>query len=355
MGENSPKDRETIQGHLSAIEALASWLEREAGTQRIPQIVSLLVADAGVALRANRPPPAVEVESLAQRYFDTHGGSLRGEPAGKWLRRGRMEGWWRARERQIAMVCERAGSAWVPHLVIRSGGGRGNSTEYAIAFRPLDTESEPEPVECPTPKGRVLTTIHYDVNPAQAAWWVGWLSAVPQFHVRSWRGWALLGLVGMAFAWVALATVIVGLSMWHDRPISGRDFVAMAVVGSIAWVLWRVLRSICVLPWQRVTLAPDSLLRYDQLHAQFRLTRNTQSRALGGWFSLVRHWGTCPLCSAEVDLCPGADAFPGRVVGRCADSPLEHVYSFDPVTLSGCLLITESASVSPGRPPEDQP
>lgn len=62
-------------------------------------------------------------------------------------------------------------------------------------------------------------------------------------------------------------------------------------------------------------------------------------RKLGGRvFSVVRHWGTCPVCSAEVDLADGGGAFPARLVGRCQDAPNEHVFSFDPVRLIGYPL-----------------
>lgn len=38
--------------------------------------------------------------------------------------------------------------------------------------------------------------------------------------------------------------------------------------------------------------------------------------------------GKC-LCSARVLLHDGGDEFKGRIVGRCASSPREHVFSFD--------------------------
>ena len=349
MEGNSPKHLETNRGHLSSVSALSKWLEHEAGNQRVPSVIALLASVTETALRERQSPPAVEVESLAQRYFDVHGGSLRGESAGKWLRRGRVEDWWKARERQIELACQRADCTCVPHLVIRTGGGRGNSTEYAIAFRPLLEEaltSGPVTTDDANSAVREIPVIRYDVDQAKTAWWVGWLSTVPQFHVRSWRGLALLGMIALAFVWGVLSASVIGLSMWHDRSLSGRDVVSMFIAAAVAWMFWSTFRSICLLPWERVTLAPDAMLQNDQFHAQFRLTRNTRKRSLGGWFSVVRHWGICPLCSAEVDVRSGAESFPGRLVGRCEDSPLEHVYSFDPVTLAG-RLITDYAPIAP--------
>ncbi|HEX7820883.1 MAG TPA: hypothetical protein VF463_09720 [Sphingobium sp.] len=47
----------------------------------------------------------------------------------------------------------------------------------------------------------------------------------------------------------------------------------------------------------------------------------------------------CPICDAEtVMLERGGAEFPGRIVGRCRNSPREHVFSFDRVTLEGAPL-----------------
>lgn len=54
---------------------------------------------------------------------------------------------------------------------------------------------------------------------------------------------------------------------------------------------------------------------------------------------IVRYTGTCTVCSGEVQVRPGEPDFPRRMVGRCAQSPREHVFSFDRITLIGGPLI----------------
>ena len=52
-----------------------------------------------------------------------------------------------------------------------------------------------------------------------------------------------------------------------------------------------------------------------------------------------RYVADCPICDAEtVMLARGGAEFPGRIVGRCRNSPREHVFSFDRVTLEGAPL-----------------
>ncbi|MBH1698163.1 hypothetical protein I5U87_04750 [Stenotrophomonas maltophilia] len=103
--------------------------------------------------------------------------------------------------------------------------------------------------------------------------------------------------------------------------------------------LWWLLRPVILLPTQRVTIAEPSFLALSELYGQLRTMPAPGRKLKSREFSVVRHWGTCPICSAEVDLDYGRAAFPDRLVGRCHDAPLEHVFSFDPVRLVGRSLL----------------
>lgn len=344
MEGNRSKPAETNQAHLSAVRTLRDWLQQEGGNQRIPQVLALLAENTELELSEGRHPPAAEVEALALQYVDAHGGTLGDKAAGRWLRRSEVEKWWSARRPAIVQACHRAGLEWLPVLAIKSGGGRSNSTEYRLEFVPLREAAEPEATEGNTDRvGKVGRgrTIHYQVEPARTSLWVRWLSTVPQFHISSWRGRLLTGLVLLALAWVLGNWFGACLSLWPNRPFTSRNLLTLVIAATQTWLMWVIFGPLGRLPWHRVTLAPDLMLSSDQMYGQFRLIRNSQKKAPGGWFSVVRHWGTCPLCSADVDLRSGAPSFPGRLVGRCSDSPLEHVFSFDPVTLSGVCLIND--------------
>jgi len=52
----------------------------------------------------------------------------------------------------------------------------------------------------------------------------------------------------------------------------------------------------------------------------------------------VRYAATCPVCNARVQVESGGREFHGRLVGRCQESPDEHVFSFDRVTRAGKSL-----------------
>ena len=53
---------------------------------------------------------------------------------------------------------------------------------------------------------------------------------------------------------------------------------------------------------------------------------------------LVKYAATCPTCKAQVLLDKGEPDFPRRIVGRCHESPREHVFSFDRVSQTGYRL-----------------
>jgi len=90
-----------------------------------------------------------------------------------------------------------------------------------------------------------------------------------------------------------------------------------------------------------LTLATAQYLAFGELYGQLRTMPEGKTPDRRRIFSVVRHWGTCPVCSAEVDLGDGGREFPGRLVGKCRDAPSEHVFSFDPVRLTGRLLRPE--------------
>src|SRR5690606_25910890 len=127
----------------------------------------------------------------------------------------------------------------------------------------------------------------------------------------------------VSLVWSLKPTVTTPMLIW----------LALAVVISIG--VWRATRPIRLLPSSRVTIANEGFLAMHELYGQLRTTHQEGARLAGRTFSIVRHWAVCPTCSADVDLAEGGRAFPDRIVGRCSDAPLEHVFSFHPVLLVG--------------------
>ena len=103
----------------------------------------------------------------------------------------------------------------------------------------------------------------------------------------------------------------------------------MALV--IVWAVYRWMKEyvenqITPLPYIFQNIDTDSLLE--------RRQDSDGDRRL----YLVRYAGTCPICGGKVRAVGGGKEFHHRIVGRCDNSPREHLYSFDHVTRSGFYL-----------------
>lgn len=340
MDGNSPKPTETVDAWVCATEVLRAWLDQEGGNQRIPQILDLLAERTVASLVAGHPAPAFDADGLRTLYFATHGGCVPDTPATRWLSSSNVRRWWEQRRERIEAACRERGIGVVPELFLQVGGGRSNATLYRFDFRSLGPATEQgELLETNDPVGQEQPgRIRYAVEPAEAAWWLRPIIGTEPFRMRSWRGYVLLTLTLAEVVFLMIVWGLILQSMRSPQTVTGSDLVTLLVASMLTVVWWRALRPILRLPYDRVTVASDPYLAWSQFHGQFRLTRDAKSKVAGGWFRLVRHWGYCPLCSGEVEVLSGGAAFPGRLVGRCSDSPLEHVYSFDPVNLTGIHL-----------------
>lgn len=337
MDANSSKPANNRNSQVFALEIIRGWLRENGGRQRIPTALEALVEATITAVSRNEPPPEkdgaslVDTWRLAQKDDDAPATTPRGPE---------FEKWWSTREGHIRQVLLDQGGNWLPRLEVRRGGGRGLPTMYVMDLAPLEPGSaDEEPAD--TTGGSVPDGgLRYRIDPAKPALWLRLLVGSRPFPVNSWRGYVLLGSAALIFALIGLACWGV-ITIWlQGRPITTADLALGALAALVSMALWQFSRPIRLLPIQRVTLAHAGFLAWNVLHGQLRTMRQGESRLPSRVFSVVRHWGTCPVCAAEVDLADGGAEFPGRLVSRCSDSPLEHVFSFDPVRLVGRPLRT---------------
>jgi hypothetical protein len=338
MDQNSPKHLQTGMEEIAAIAVLRTWLDQVGGNQRIPQVLDVLAQRTVADLKSGHPTPGLDAETLRRLHSDTHGGRIPDSPASRWLSSTEVRRWWTERQFPLEQACRNAELALMPVLTLQAGGGRGNTTQYRLDFQTLSTNEElTEGLDNET-NPDLSATIRYQTEPAKPSWWLGLLVGNAPFRMRSWRGYLLIGvMLAEAFAILALWALL-ALVLGNSRAIVASDLGLLLVVSAVTWTWWRLMTPLIRLPMERITIANQVLLGWSQLNGQLRLVRDSKSKVAGGWFQLVRHWGTCPICSGEVEITEGGHAFPGRVVGRCGDSPMEHVFSFDPVSLVGRSL-----------------
>lgn len=330
MPANSSKPDETRNTQVFALDVARDWLAREGGRIRAAIMVDALLESTSTALARGEAPPDKDSATLLAIWQESRHGARSGSSSQ--LRASELQDWWKARAEQLHQACTTEGAAWLPRLVVKPGGGRGLPTLFQIALDPMQTDSAVASEESPQAEPGTLA---YKISPAKPSLWLRLMMGSRPFAMISWRGYLLVGLALFDILLICLIWLGVYLLWSEPRPVSTAHLAIAGLAAFVSYLLWLGIRPIWLLPTQRVTLAGVTFLALSEFHGQLRTMPNTGRREAGRVFSVVRHWGVCPVCSAEVDIQDGGSEFPGRLVGRCADAPLEHVYSFDPVLLTG--------------------
>lgn len=338
MAANSSKPAKTGNSQVLALQVVQEWLRREGGRSKIPTALGALVEATTTAVARGDDPPEKDGASLVEvwRQAQHDPGISATIPRGP-----EFEKWWSARASHIRQACLDRQCRWLPQLEIKPGGGRGLPTLYALELIPLSPGDGDEDSSEHGHPSIPADGLRYRVDPVKPALWLRLLVGTRPFPIHSWRGYVLIGSAVLNFVLIGLIWWTIIVHWLPARPITTADLSLIALASLISVSLWHLTRPIRQLPSRRVVLANESLLSLSTLHGQLRTMRENRTKLQGRVFSVVRHWGTCPLCAAEVDLADGGKAFPDRIIGRCGDAPLEHVFSFDPVRLAGSSLRAE--------------
>lgn len=234
------------------------------------------------------------------------------------------------------------GLAFYPWPVkkVDSKGGAGRPTQYAIEARPF----EPQTLETQTGAitGKPNAAIQYirETMP-KPAWWAKWFFS-KEFHLTGWRR-ILFVTPAILMLIVALGVYLVvwlTLSQHHAIP-PNRILVLVATTAAVGYFAWIMVSGIGRLGDKRIIMAPDILIGFREYGVQLELTRIDSAPGAASRLGLVRYAATCAICGAKVQVESGGREFHGRLVGRCRESPDEHVFSFDRVTRSGKNLRAE--------------
>ena len=338
MDTNSSKPAQTSNSQVKSLQLALEWLGREGGEQRNARVLRELIEATVTALSRGDAPPekdTITLRDLLQRLDGDQGGSW-----SKPFRAKELQNWWDARAEQLRQVCSVHGCAWTPRLVVKTGGGRGLPSRLSFEFRSTD---DAEADTSATGPEASPTLLRYQIDAAKPALWLRLLVGRRPFPVQSWRGYVLFGTAALNMMLIGLIWLGTFSSWTREQPITTAMLAQLGLVALVSAALWWLSKPVRQLPAQRVTMAGPSFLALSELYGQLRTMPAPGRQLRSREFAVVRHWGICPICSAEVDLDAGGTAFPNRLIGRCHDAPLEHVFSFDPVRLVGTALRAPSS------------
>jgi hypothetical protein len=319
------------------IQCLIDWLEENKNDGKAHQILhtlateSLKVAASEESVRRFTGPEIVvalgEVRPNANDWINWTGAVIK---------------YWNTQEKQIINLARKRGleSYPKPHRISTTGGP--HLTTYLIRAEPLpeiinvvELESSQEQLGGATEQ---QTTVYYEIaenGEVKPAWGVQWLFHDGRIRLSKQRMWAILVGLFLLFVSVVAFSFINWIVLSVPKPITTRDLTLLISIFVFPYAFW----GFFIKPWlrmfeDRIVPAPELLISFQEKSAQLEVLRDGDLRLI----RLVCYSATCPICGATLHLEDGSPDYPRRLVGRCYDSPREHIYSFDRVTQKGTVL-----------------
>jgi hypothetical protein len=251
--------------------------------------------------------------------------------------------YWQTRESQIVEFARQQGLLFYPKPErISTKGGPGNMTTFCIKAVTLPEIREEDHVFQAYPEKELRQLrAHYEIashDAVKPSWLAKWLFHDGQIQLKRWHVWLILGwLFLIGFVTISF-TYLSWYALSRPQPVTTREITLFLAIFGFPYFVWIGLLR----PWvrlfdDRVVLAHEMFVNIKEKPAQYELLRDGDLRQI----RLVRYSAPCPICGATIYLEDGAPDYPRRLVGRCYESPREHVFSFDRVTRRGRLLIAQ--------------
>lgn len=133
-----------------------------------------------------------------------------------------------------------------------------------------------------------------------------------------------------------LCGVMLSISTWIGLRTNGLPWLSMMIFTGLAVLIWWSLSR----RWERLFDDRILLLGMGDVAGDMRGIVLDRAEVDGVRSIVLRHYiADCPICrTTTITLAKGDPEFPRRIVGRCDNSPREHIFSFDRVTLEGAPL-----------------
>jgi hypothetical protein len=322
----------------AVLRCLLAWLEQENNGQKNHLILTALAKES--LKKVNAPEASRKFDK--KEIFAACGQAAEDKELSSWLKWPDLEKYWDARKSSFLSFATSRGIDHYPVFERKSTPGRIESL-YWISTSPIVKPAE----NVETAYTDTMLGTGEDRNDAQrleleyqctqpgeiacALLLKPWLSN-GKILMKGWGAWSValpLGLIGMVMLgiiWLALA--LVGIGPANEKAM------AFFLLLSFAYFLWLFfIRPMAHLADDRIICA-DGVESFKEKPGQLELARVDG----GVTIRLVRYSSCCPVCGASVSVEKGEPDFPRRLVGRCAESPREHVFSFDRVTRKGKAL-----------------
>lgn len=343
---------------IDELENLIEWLDKTLEPQAQRLAVRAAAEEARCRLQRGQAAGLLDVETIADRAGAPGEGT---DAARRWVNKQNPVQLLTSRlEQQKSWLREEAPSATHALTLIEHGsvGGRGNRKTYEFLRVPIEASSEVAPeleahaVERQAPpdlratidrqRQLAVMVVQYEMArcpPDAMTFWGRLVFRHGGVERGSWRWW-LLAMRFVMQVLVAGVMIAIGILL----PLIGVGKLGIGVIACVIAVVaaayWLDIRPWLLVVDDRIRMAGNGLIK-DVRPAQLEIWRDG---SISTW-RLVRYTAVCPICASTIEIQPGEPDFPRRLVGRCAESPREHVFSFDRITRRGRVLISPDVSM----------
>ena len=243
---------------------------------------------------------------------------------------------WEIKSEGIAQQLSDAAIPYIPKLAKTEGGGAGNLTRHRIEWVASGAAPSTGQSAQAAPVNNVgATNIRYVCEDIQDANLFARIFTRGYF-LKGWRKYLYIAALGvpLLFAWLMLVHVLFGIT-WAYIVGTKDILTSLLSLGVMYWALWASVGPLYPLGVDKIVIAPWWM---QSTEADRLLERRGPSRYPEKSIKAVRYVAHCPICGGRVSATKGRLEFFGRIVGRCEEAPVEHVFSFDHVTRNGKCL-----------------
>lgn len=322
------------------IQCLIDWLESEPGDDKPYLVIKALAKESIKVADSDDFVRRFSGANLVDAIFIDSPDNKPINPS-KWIDWSRsLYPYWDSRRHKIIAFARQQHLDSYPDLERKKGGGRSKETTYLIKSVPLPAivDDESEASSDNTPNGLRKNVIKYELTPhgsVKPSWIAKWLLKNGQLRLTNFQ--RICFILGLGF--IGLFPILMSYVSWLNflipRRITTQELALFPIILAFPYIVWVRFVAPCMKLFEdRIVLADELLFAFKEKSAQFELLKDGDL----SFIRLVCYTAPCPICGSTIYLEKGEPDYPRRLVGRCYDSPREHVFSFDRVTQKGIVL-----------------
>lgn len=319
------------------IQCLIDWLDSIPNDERAHQVLRALAQESLTKAHLNE-----NLRRFTNKDIVAAVGVTTNETANKWVDWNQsVLPYWNSKKDRIIDFARKQGLNTYPNIgyYIPEKGGRGIESRYWLIAEPLPEINDEEQLsKDEVSSSAKQTNIRYQIaenGEVEPSWIARWVLHDGQIRLSKRLLVAYFGLLLILFVCVVALSLISWTALSVPKPVTARDLTTLISIFAVPYTLWLVFIKPCVRLFDdRIVPAPELLISLKEKSAQLELFKDGDLRLI----RLVCYSAKCPICGATLHLEDGSPDYPRRLVGRCYDSPREHIYSFDRVTQKGTVL-----------------